>query len=640
MMKSENIMTIKEIAQLAGVSISTVSKIVNKKDDNINPETRNRVLEIVKQYNYTPYGTVKTISAPKRFVIGVLLKSSIGASSILSGISKAAREKGYGVLLYQCGDCPEEELKHITALCTQKVDGVLWEPFSQDSLPQYLHHFQAADIPVVNLNAPFASKEFSIDYRKIGYLSANQLFHSGHQKICCIGKTEDPRLPLLYDGICSCLFENRLSFDQAFLLEESSDYLPTLTSGTVTGIICCDLALSLTLYMELNRLNLLIPNDLSLLSLIPEEETTPIPFLSGITVPFFSLGYLACLWLIQTAEKSEAPVLPFTLESRYILNHKRSLTPPLHLKTGKFIVIGSINTDVNLSVNDFPESGKSTLITDSASNAGGKGTNQSVGISRMGHEAILIGRVGKDADSLLVLNTLNENHLSSGCIYQDETAQTGKAYIYILKDGEITITYIPGANLQLMPADIRRQKKWFEQCEYCLISTDIPLEAAVEAARLAKAHQTKVILKPSTLDLLPEIFYETTELFIPNQQEAAALCPSLDSVEKQADFFFRKGMPIVIITLGADGCYVKTADFHGHFPVPEFPLVDATGGADAFISSLVSHLSDGYDLNKAIQISQYAAGFCISHQGVTDVLMTKEELHKYIQKKEPYLLQK
>ena len=49
-------MTIKDIANLAGVSISTVSKIVNNKAKNINIETKNRVLKIVKEYNYTPYG--------------------------------------------------------------------------------------------------------------------------------------------------------------------------------------------------------------------------------------------------------------------------------------------------------------------------------------------------------------------------------------------------------------------------------------------------------------------------------------------------------------------------------------------------------------------------------------------------------
>lgn len=62
-------MTIKEIAQLAGVSISTVSKIVNNKDENINVETRNRVLKIVKDYNYTPYGTAKTLPRPKRLFL-------------------------------------------------------------------------------------------------------------------------------------------------------------------------------------------------------------------------------------------------------------------------------------------------------------------------------------------------------------------------------------------------------------------------------------------------------------------------------------------------------------------------------------------------------------------------------------------
>ena len=59
-------MTIKEIAELAGVSISTVSKIVNNKDQYINPATRERVLRIVKEYNYTPYGMVKNLSARRR----------------------------------------------------------------------------------------------------------------------------------------------------------------------------------------------------------------------------------------------------------------------------------------------------------------------------------------------------------------------------------------------------------------------------------------------------------------------------------------------------------------------------------------------------------------------------------------------
>ena len=55
-------MTIKEIAQLSGVSMSTVSKIMNHKDEHISPETRNKVLGIAKEYNYSPYAFARNNS--------------------------------------------------------------------------------------------------------------------------------------------------------------------------------------------------------------------------------------------------------------------------------------------------------------------------------------------------------------------------------------------------------------------------------------------------------------------------------------------------------------------------------------------------------------------------------------------------
>ena len=94
-------MTIKEIAQLAGVSISTVSKIVNNKDDNINAETRSRVLKIVKDYNYTPYGTVKNTSDAKTFVLGVLLAYLYQTNHFVNGIIFTAQQNGYSVFNIQ-----------------------------------------------------------------------------------------------------------------------------------------------------------------------------------------------------------------------------------------------------------------------------------------------------------------------------------------------------------------------------------------------------------------------------------------------------------------------------------------------------------------------------------------------------------
>ena len=69
-------MTINEIAKLAGVSPSTVSKIMNDKDSSISTETREHVLRIVKEYHYKPYASVITSNTSKSLCIGVIFRNA------------------------------------------------------------------------------------------------------------------------------------------------------------------------------------------------------------------------------------------------------------------------------------------------------------------------------------------------------------------------------------------------------------------------------------------------------------------------------------------------------------------------------------------------------------------------------------
>lgn len=642
-------MTIKEIAKLAGVSISTVSKIVNNKDQNINSATRNRVLEIVKEYNYTPYGTVKDISMAKTFLIGVLLRDSSGFKTMLNGIVKAAQEQGYGILIFDSCSSSTDELKHITALCKNKIDGLLWEPAAPESM-QHEHYFTEAGIPVVYVNSPYAAdscgsssrdcESYTIDYQRLGYLCTEKLIQWRHHKIGCL--IQENSLPSfqVFEGMKNCLFDHHLSLQDgmAFHLSDSA-CIATLTSGKITGIVSSSLGETLSLYRQLDKMHYHIPSDFSLIGLCGDETgSLNYPPVSNYRIPYWNLGYEACRALIDICEKNADDSPGFSLEAYYVLNHEESINTPASCRGRKFVVLGSINTDVTLTVDGFPETGKSTLITNSSSCAGGKGTNQSMGSAKLGHEAVLIGKVGNDADASLIFDTLNQNHLLTEGIYKDQGSQTGKAYVYVQNDGEVTITYIPGANLRLTADDVRSQKALFEGCEYLLLSMDIPMEAAMEAASLAKKFSGKTILKPSALSTLPEVFYRTTDIFVPNQQEAATFCPQIDTVEGQAEYFYNRGMPVVIITLGHGGCYVRAENLQKHFPSADFTAVDATGGADAFISALAVHLSDGYPLEKSVRIAQYAAGFCVSRQGVTTALVDKDTLYLHIGQAEPDLL--
>ena len=132
-------MTIKEIAELAGVSIATVSKIVNGKDQNITPETRSKVLRIVQEYHYTPYSKIRSSSSAKTFLLAVLLHDISQNSGLICGIMSEAQSRGYGILLFDTRKDPDLELKHITALIKHKVDGAIWEPAGDESSENKRH---------------------------------------------------------------------------------------------------------------------------------------------------------------------------------------------------------------------------------------------------------------------------------------------------------------------------------------------------------------------------------------------------------------------------------------------------------------------------------------------------------------------
>ena len=98
-------MTIHELAQLAGVSISTVSKVMNNRDAGISAETKQKIQRLAKQYNYVPYGT-KVNSGPSHLV-GVLMGQGTNYA-LLTGILQQVRSRGYSAIVCNCATADEE----------------------------------------------------------------------------------------------------------------------------------------------------------------------------------------------------------------------------------------------------------------------------------------------------------------------------------------------------------------------------------------------------------------------------------------------------------------------------------------------------------------------------------------------------
>lgn len=632
-------MTIKEIAKLAGVSISTVSKIVNNKDDGISPQTRSRVLQIIKEYNYTPYSAIKNISSTKKFLLGVLLRTASQASLLINGILQKAQEYGYSILLLDSQNRTETEAKHITVLCSNSVDGVIWEPVSEESYP-LRSSFEKQNIPFALINGASPMSSYSIDFAGLGYTLTEKLIGFGHRNLACLLKENSKQSQMLYEGFQKCLYDHQITYtDKMKIYITHKDYCQRIQNYNITGIVCSHFSSALLLYEQMAKLHHYTPSDFSLVSLRDDiRDSISFPRISSIKIPYYEFGQYVAQQLIQTCEKTSQEGSSYLFAPKTEFDNEDSLGHPPTLRNRRFVVVGTLNRDITFNVNHLPRHGDTSIILNLNATAGGKGANEAVGIAKLGHEVALIGKLGTDADSAFLFNVLEKEHVITQGVYYDKRTPTGKAYIYTEPNGESAISVFRGANGHLTPEDIKHRQYLFNNAGYCLISTEIPIETVIQAARTAKSYNVKTILKPSALGSLPEELLENIDIFIPNKKEAAVFCPQSDSVEDQADFFLHKGLRTVIVTLGCDGCYLRTKDTARYFPAADVTVADTTGGADAFIAALASYLADGYSMEKAIRIAMYAAGFCVSRPGVVPALIDKNTLETHIAKKESALL--
>ena len=626
-------MTIKDIAQMAGVSISTVSKVMNRKDASISPETRERVLRIAKEFHYSPYST--TIGAgTKTYLLGVIVRSA-EANQTLSGVIQAARELGYTILVSESAGQTEQEMRGISAMCRHNVDGVLWEPVCRESL-SLSDSLRSAGIPFLLCHTDLSEQALNTDFEQLGYNATRELVLAHHTDIACL-LSDGTRTEPFFNGYRKCLFEAGIPYQESLVFHDISEGLiHKITGRALTGIVSSHFGTSLCLYRELSAMHYQIPQDVSLISLRSDSrEVTAYPEISTYTVPHLQFGRHLCAQMVSLMENPEYVPLPF--EANPKLDNKTTIAAPYSCNAQPIVVVGSINIDNYLKMDQLPTTGKSTLTSHFSVYPGGKGFNQAVGAAKLGAPAVLIGAVGSDMDSDLIYTALQQESIDSRGVYRFRDSTTGKAYIFVQKDGDSLISILSGANGCLTPENILQNSRLFENSRFCLVQTEIPQDTVLTACRTARSYGAATILKPSACASLDPELIRQINILVPNYDEICLLAPGA-TLSDRADYFLNQGVETVIVTLGNDGCYVKTTTLEEHVPAAHFPAIDNTGACDAFISALAVYLRDGFSLSRAVRIASYAAGFSITREGVSNSLVDRDTLEAYLRQQEPDLL--
>ncbi|KPI11844.1 ribokinase [Streptomyces mirabilis] len=290
------------------------------------------------------------------------------------------------------------------------------------------------------------------------------------------------------------------------------------------------------------------------------------------------------------------------------------------------LVVGSANADLVIGVERRPAPGETVLGSDLVVHPGGKGANQAVAAGRLGARTALLARVGDDAHGRLLLDSQRAAGVDTAGVLVGG-APTGVALITVDPSGDNSIVVSPGANGRLAPEDVRSAGNLLAASRVVSAQLEIPLETVVEVVRNL-APGSRFVLNPSPPRALPAEVLAACDPLIVNEHEARVIVGTDlgDSPEDWASALLALGPRSVVITLGARGALVASAEGAARVPSVKVETVDTTGAGDAFTAALAWRLGLDEPLAEAAAYAARVGAAAVTRAGAQESFPTAEEV--------------
>ncbi len=296
----------------------------------------------------------------------------------------------------------------------------------------------------------------------------------------------------------------------------------------------------------------------------------------------------------------------------------------------EIVVVGSINLDLSIGVERFPDPGETVLGHDLTRGGGGKGANQAVAAARLGRRVAMVGRVGHDGDGAGLRSALADEGIDMSGVQVVEDAPTGLALIEVDPSGENRIVVVPGANATVNTEDLDAAAEAIGQAAVILAQLEVPIPVVEELAR--RPRRGRLILNPAPA---LAVSLAGVDVVVPNRSELAVLSGGVEanSIDEVVDQLgaLADPPPAAVVTLGGDGALVVDGLGSGtpvveHVPAVEVDVVDTTGAGDAFCGGLADALCLGADLPEAARWAARVAAVAVTRPGAWSALPRRSEL--------------
>lgn len=321
---------INDIARIAGVSVSTVSLVLNNKPG-VSQETKIRVLGVVEKLNYVPSSIARSLVTKRTTSIGLIVPdiSDIFYAQLGKIVQNAVSKKGYSMILCNSENNPEKETTYLNFLKDKRVDGIIIVP----GLSINSTKVEQIDVPVVFVDRYIKGVDINyvgVDNEKGGYEATKHLIKLGHERIGCIcGPNGASSSTERIAGYKKALVEFGMKFDEILLRE--SDW--TVEGGfyatkellslraSPTAIFAMSDTCAIGVFDALTRERLKIPEDIAVVGF---DDIRFAPYLkvplTTVRQPIEDLGKISAKLLLEKlSSKKKSSSQKVVLDTKLIV---------------------------------------------------------------------------------------------------------------------------------------------------------------------------------------------------------------------------------------------------------------------------------------------------------------------------------
>lgn len=314
--------TIRDVAKLADVSISTVSRVMNA-PDTVVPDKRDRVLKAIEALKYSPNALARGLIYKKTNTLGVVIPDIRNSyyAEIIRGMEDASKKQGYSLIICNTDRDRHRLFSYLNTFYEKQVDGLLYT--SDPVFPDYYKELKRLRLPVVLVSTHSMEYELpsvKIDDEQAAFDAVKYLIDAGHRNIAMISFELGDSIAghTRYQGFMralrehdleacktNVLFVNGWNHDPLVAAEELMERFPG-----ATAVFTASDELAIGLLCQLNRKGVLIPDDLSVIGFdnIRMSRLT-IPALSTVAQPMYDIGFRAVEKLHARISGLDDPVL-------------------------------------------------------------------------------------------------------------------------------------------------------------------------------------------------------------------------------------------------------------------------------------------------------------------------------------------